>query len=82
MQLVPETGERTRSILHATPMRASRPLAVRHLAAAHGLDLAASTFLCLPTSVEKGSDGHTLGTLCSDTVSLVQVRFPLRVGFL
>lgn len=79
LQLAPGqtgAGGETQSVLHATPLRASRALALRHIMQTHGFELSAALFLCTPASVHKkgnkGALGTMLGTLCSDMAQLVE----------
>lgn len=77
LQLVPEetTAERTRSVLHATPLRCSRSLALRHIVHSGNFMMADTVFLCTPTSMHANAahDGHTvIGALCSDMATLVE----------
>ena len=77
LQLVPEetTAERTRSVLHATPLRCSRALAMRHIVHSGNFVMADTVFLCTPASVHAhvSKDGHTVvGALCSDMATLVE----------
>ena len=74
LQLVPRSGSTAISILHATPLRASRAMALRHLFFGHGLNMAKSTFLCTPAAIAQGEDGTEIGALCSDMDALIQVR--------
>eukprot|EP00892_Ulva_mutabilis_P007983 jgi/Ulvmu1/5557/UM023_0093.1 len=77
LQLVPEetTAERTRSVLHATPLRCSRALALRHIVHSGNFIMADTVFLCTPASIHANAskDGHTVvGSLCSDMATLVE----------
>lgn len=77
LQLVPEetTAERTRSVLHATPLRSSRALALRHIVHIGNFMMADTVFLCTPASMHAkvAQDGHTVvGALCSDMATLVE----------
>lgn len=75
LQLVP-ADEGTRSLVHATPLRASRALALRHIVQRFArLSMPSSVYVCTPASVHaKGeSQGFTLlGTPVSDTMPLVE----------
>ena len=54
VQLAPEesTGDgKTGSVLHATPLRASRALALRHVMRAFHFSMSNAVFLCTPASV-------------------------------
>jgi hypothetical protein len=81
LQLVPGDGGDggdgpTRSVLHATPLRASRGLALRHIVQRFDdLSMTTAVYVCTPASVHAKSSkqGYTLlGTLCSDTAPLVE----------
>lgn len=65
----------TRSVLHATPLRASRSLALRHIMRTLGFTMRQAVFLCTPASVAAKGDkapGTMLGTLTSDLAALVE----------
>jgi hypothetical protein len=65
----------TRSVLHATPLRASRALALRHVMRAFHFTMSNAVFLCTPAAVaHKGEQGPgtVLGTLTSDLVNLIE----------
>jgi hypothetical protein len=77
LQLLPEetTAGRTRSVLHATPLRASRSLALRHIVHTRGLTMAEAVFLCTPASMlaHASQQGYTVvGSLTSDMATLVE----------
>jgi hypothetical protein len=79
LQLAPEAGSqdsgKTTSVMHATPLRASRALALRHIAHSNGFSMSQAVFLCTPSSVHAKSNtagGTVLGTLCSDMSQLVE----------
>jgi hypothetical protein len=78
LQLAPKEGERDeriQSVLHCTPLRASRALALRHITQNNGLSMSQALFLCTPSSVHpknEMSEGTMLGTLCSDMGQLVE----------
>lgn len=77
LQLVPEetAAERTRSVLHATPLRCSRALALRHIVHSGNFLMADTVFLCTPASMHANAaqDGHSvIGALCSDMATLVE----------
>ena len=81
MQLLPEesagggAGDGAKSVLHATPMRANRALALRHIMRLCGFTMGQAVFLCTPASVApKGerAPGTMLGALASDMQYLIE----------
>ena len=75
LQLIPgdaRGGDGTVSVLHATPLRASRGLALRHLTRTFDLSMDGAVFLCTPTSVRAIEGGTLVGTLVSDLAALVE----------
>ena len=78
LQLLPEetqSDEHTHSVLHATPLRASRSLALRHIVQSRNFAMSDAVFLCTPASMHERAeqDGFTVvGSLCSDMAQLVE----------
>lgn len=74
LQLLPQDGGETSSVLHATPLRASRGLALRHIARTFDIPMGRVIFLCTPVSVRPavGDGGTRISTLVSDLAALVE----------
>lgn len=78
LQLLPEetqSDDHTHSVLHATPLRASRSLALRHIMHSRNFAMCDAVFLCTPASMHECNekDGFTVvGSLCSDMAQLVE----------
>lgn len=78
LQLLPEetqSDKNTHSVLHATPLRASRSLALRHIVQSRNFAMSDAVFLCTPASMHERveQDGFTVvGSLCSDMAQLVE----------
>jgi hypothetical protein len=78
LQLAPEEKTQdlvTRSVLHATPLRSSRALALRHIMYLFDCAMSEALFLCTPASAKVKGAGRAysvLGTLCSDLAQLVE----------